>query len=237
MSYDPARRDRVANALERQNKVWGASAKTLENIARLRNGAFAAVTGQQVGLFGGPVFSLYKALSAVKLAEEATKAGVDCVPVFWLATQDHDLEEVNQVFIPGTDAQLKKISAPAEGVTGAPVADVKLGAEVEASLNTAAELLGESEGIALLREAYRAGETFGSAFARLFARLFGEWGVILLDASDPELNAIAAPIYAAAIERAEELDEKLLGAWQRTGGRRVITSRSKSRRLRHWFLV
>jgi bacillithiol biosynthesis cysteine-adding enzyme BshC len=180
----------------------------LENIGRLKNGAFAAVTGQQVGLFGGPVFSFYKALSAVKLAEEATKAGVDCVPIFWLATQDHDLEEVNQVSIPGPDAQLKKISAAADGVPGAPVANVKLGAE--ASLNAVAELLGDSEGISLLREAYRAGESFGSGFARLFAQLFGEWGVILLDASDPELNAIAAPIYGAAIDRAEELDEKLL---------------------------
>ena len=208
--YEPARRTRVAGILERQNKGWGASVTTLQNIARLRSGALAAVTGQQVGLFGGPVFSLYKALSAVKLAEEAGKAGIDCVPVFWLATQDHDLEEVNQVTIPGADGQLKKILAPAEGVADSPVGNVNLGAEVEAAVNAAAELLGESEAIASLRQSYRAGETFGSAFARLFATLFGEWGVILLDASDPDLNAVAAPVYAAAIERAEELDEKLL---------------------------
>ena len=69
--YDSARRERVAGILERQNKAWGASVTTLENISKLRAGAFAAVTGQQVALFGGPAFSLYKALSAVKLAEEA----------------------------------------------------------------------------------------------------------------------------------------------------------------------
>ena len=60
--YDSARRERVADILERQNKAWGASPKTLENIARLRNGASAVVTGQQVGLFGGPLFSFFKAL-------------------------------------------------------------------------------------------------------------------------------------------------------------------------------
>ena len=95
--YDAARRRKVGEILERQNRAWGASAKTLANIERLRQGALTAVTGQQVGLFGGPMFSIFKALTAVRLAEKATAAGVDCVPVFWLATEDHDLAEVNHV--------------------------------------------------------------------------------------------------------------------------------------------
>src|SRR4029077_3070924 len=99
--YDAGRRGRVADILELQNKTWGASGKSLENIARLRVGASAVVTGQQVGLFGGPLFSIFKALTAVKLADEATRAGADCVPVFWLANEDHDLAEVNHVSIPG----------------------------------------------------------------------------------------------------------------------------------------
>src|SRR5271165_4486504 len=70
--YDSARRAGVADILERQNRAWNASPKTLENIARLRRGASALVTGQQVGLFGGPLFSIFKALSTVKLADEAT---------------------------------------------------------------------------------------------------------------------------------------------------------------------
>src|SRR5580704_13023506 len=68
LSYDPERRQRVSVILERQNRSWGASGKALENIARLRAGASAVVTGQQVGLFGGPLFSIFKALTAVKLA-------------------------------------------------------------------------------------------------------------------------------------------------------------------------
>src|SRR5436853_5026900 len=64
--YDPTRRAQVSDILERQNRAWGASAQTIANIARLRAGASAALTGQQVALFGGPMFSIYKALSAVK---------------------------------------------------------------------------------------------------------------------------------------------------------------------------
>ena len=210
VSYDSARRARVADILERQNRAWDASPKTLENIARLRGGASAVVTGQQVGLFGGPLFSIFKALSTVKLAQEATSAGSDCVPVFWLATTDHDLDEISHVSILGPDASLQKLSATTRGLPDAPVGTVTFGPEIEPVVEAAAGMLGDSEVTKFLREAYRPGENFGSAFARLFTRLFAEWGVIVLDASDPELHRIAAPIYSAAIERAAELDDALL---------------------------
>ena len=96
IQYPADRRKQVATILERQNRAWGASATTLQNISRLRSGACAIVTGQQVGLFGGPVFSIYKALNAVKLAEESRKLGIDAVPIFWLATEDHDFEEIGR---------------------------------------------------------------------------------------------------------------------------------------------
>jgi bacillithiol synthase len=210
ISYDSVRRARVADVLERQNRAWDASPKTFENIARLRSGASALVTGQQVGLFGGPLFSLFKALSAIKLAEEATQAGSDCVPVFWLATTDHDLDEISHVSILGPDGSLQNLSATTRGLTDAPVGTVTFGPEIEPLIEAAAGLLGDSEATNILRESYRPGENFGSAFARLFARLFAEWGVILLDAADPELQGIAAPIYGAAVERASELDDALL---------------------------
>ncbi len=209
-SYDPARRARVADMLERQNRGWDASPKTLENIGRLRAGASALVTGQQVGLFGGPLFSLFKALSTVKLAGEAASAGSDCVPIFWLATSDHDLDEINHVSLLGPDGSLQKFSAPTRGLPDAPVGTVSFGAEIEPVVEAAAALLGDSDVTKFLRDSYRPGENFGSAFARLFSHLFAQWGVILLDASDPELHRIAAPIYSAAIERAAELDDALL---------------------------
>lgn len=210
ITYDSSRRQRMAEILERQSKGWGVSAKTLANLDRLRRGAAAIVTGQQVGLFGGPMFSLYKALTAVRLAEEATAAGVDAVPVFWLATYDHDLAEVNHVSLPGPEGALETLTAPSHGIPGAPVSAVRLGEEILPVLEHASVLLGDSEAMQLLRESYRPEETLGTAFARLYAKLFADWGVIVLDASDGELHRLAEPIYRAAVERSGELTAGLL---------------------------
>ncbi len=210
ISYDRSRRERVAAVLERQNSSWNASPKTLANIDRLRQGAAAVVTGQQVGLFGGPMFAIYKALTAVKLAEEASSAGVDTVPVFWLATYDHDLAEVNHISLPGPDGALQVLATSSHDVPGAPVSAVHFGDEIAALVDQAVVLLGETEAAQFLRESYRPGENLGTAFARLCARIFADWGVIVLDPSDPELARIAQPIYRAAVERSGELTAALL---------------------------
>jgi bacillithiol synthase len=210
ISYDSSRRKKVTAILERQNKSWDASPKTLANLERLRNGAAAVVTGQQVGLFGGPMFALYKALTAVKLAEQATAEGVDAVPIFWLATYDHDLAEVNHVALPGPDGLLQTIETSSHAAPGAPVSAVRLGNEISPLVEEAVKLVGDSEIAQILRETYRPGETLGTAFAKFYARVFAEWGVIVLDASDPELHRVAEPIYRAAIERADELATALL---------------------------
>lgn len=210
ISYDPSRRARVAAILERQNKSWNGSEKTLANLERLRKGAATVVTGQQVGLLGGPMFAIYKALTAVKLAEQANAAGVDTVPVFWLATYDHDLAEVNHVSIPGADGALQVLTTPSHDVAGAQVGAVRFGDEIMPIVDQAAALLGQSDASQCLRESYRVGETLGSAFARLYSRIFTDWGVILLDASDPDLSRVAEPIYRAAIERAGDLTVALL---------------------------
>jgi bacillithiol biosynthesis cysteine-adding enzyme BshC len=210
ISYDSSRRERVTAILERQNKSWDASPQTLANLDRLRKGAAAIVTGQQVGLFGGPMFAIYKALTAVKLAEEATAAGVDAVPVFWLATYDHDLAEVNHVSIPGPDGAPQVLTTPSHDVPGAPVSAVRLGDEILPLVEQAAKLLGDSEATQFLRDSYRPGESLGTAFARLYTRIFAKWGVIVLDASDGELDRIAEPMFRAAIEHADELEAALL---------------------------
>ncbi|HYM77502.1 MAG TPA: bacillithiol biosynthesis cysteine-adding enzyme BshC [Candidatus Dormibacteraeota bacterium] len=210
ISCDSSRRERVTAILERQNKSWDASPQTLANLNRLREGAVAVVTGQQVGLFGGPMFSIYKALTAVKLAQEATAAGVDAVPIFWLATYDHDLAEVNHVSIPGADGALQILTTPSHDVPGAQVGAVRFGDEITPLVDQAVALLGDTEGARFLRDSYRPGETMGTAFARFYARVFADWGVIVLDASDAELAHVAEPIYRAAVERAGELSAALL---------------------------
>lgn len=210
VKYDSARRAQVSDILQRQNRNWNASPKTLANIDRLRRGALAAVTGQQVGLFGGPLFSIFKALTAVKLADEATAGGVECVPIFWLATEDHDLAEINHTNLFSESGLPERLQVDSRGVEDAPVGSVHFGPEIEPVIERVAGLLGDSEVTTLLREAYRQGETLGGAFAKLFARLFADWGVIVLDPADKGFHDVAKPLFREAIERASELDDALL---------------------------
>jgi len=200
----------VAGGLEKQNRAWGAGAKTLENIQRLRDGAHAVVTGQQVGLFGGPVLSLFKAASVLSLAKQVETAGVDCVPVFWLASEDHDLAEVNQSLLLNADFQLAPFSVETEGNADSPVANVRLAAGADELVRKVAQILGENLAADYLRDSYRVGETFSGAYARLYTRLFAQHGLVLLDPSDDELHRIAAPLFVEAVERAGELDDALL---------------------------
>ena len=123
VQYDGERRRQVAAVLSRQNRGWGASEKTLANVAKFEAGALAAVTGQQVGLFGGPLFTVFKVLSSVRLAEEATAHGVPTVPVLWLATADHDLAEVNHTFLAGSGGEPERLSTPTEGMPSTPVGE------------------------------------------------------------------------------------------------------------------
>jgi len=200
----------VADALEQQNRTWGASEKTLANIERLHEGAHAVVTGQQVGLFGGPLMSLLKAAAVLSLAKQVEDAGVPCVPVFWMATEDHDLAEVNQALLLDSSYCLKPFTALTEGKPDSPVANVRLAAGTDNIVAQAAQLLGDSPVAEYLREGYRESETFSGAFARLITRIFSQYGLILLDPSDAELHKVAAPLFVEAIDRAPEVDEALL---------------------------
>jgi bacillithiol biosynthesis cysteine-adding enzyme BshC len=211
---DRERQARVADALEKQNRAWGASDATLRNIQRLRHGAYAVVTGQQVGLFGGPLMSLFKAASVLALARQVEQSGVECVPVFWMASEDHDLDEVNQVLLLTHDFQLAPSTAKTAGVAGAPVAHLRFAEGTNEIVAEAAKLLGESLAADYLRASYAEGETFSDAFAKLYTRIFSgsgrEHGLIFLDPVDPELHRIAAPLFLEALQRSAELDQAVL---------------------------
>ncbi len=215
VQYDPERRARVAAVLERQNTAFGVGEKALEALRRFREGAGAIVTGQQVGLFGGPLYSLLKAASALNAAEELNGAGVPAVAVFWLATEDHDLAEIDHALFPAGPGQLRELHSSSKGQRNAPVGAVKFTAEIEKLTEEAALLLGESQAADDLKAAYRSGETYGSAFGKLFARVFQDHGLIFLDPLDREFHRIAAPVYAKALENAEVLDKDLLARGKR----------------------
>ncbi len=95
----PAHRATLCDLLEQQNRDFGAADQVFQNIARLRNGAGAVVTGQQVTLFGGPLFTILKAATVIRKAKDASASGSPHVPIFWLATEDHDLAEVDHVTV------------------------------------------------------------------------------------------------------------------------------------------
>jgi len=211
LDYPRERRAEVAELLRKQNIALGAGAEAQSNLARLEKGAVAIVTGQQVGLFGGPAYAIYKALTAVQIAEELTRSGIPAVPVFWMATEDHDLDEVRTAtwFDQG---KLRRFELPVVEA-GRPVGEISLGAQVEPFVREAAELL-SSQGSDLLaeylKESYRPGETYGSAFAKLFTRLFAQQGLILMDPLDPGLHRVATPLYQHALAERDAVNDKLL---------------------------
>lgn len=214
VQYDPERRSRVANVLDKQNASFGVGEKAQEALRRFREGAVAVVTGQQVGLFGGPLYSLLKAASALNAAEELNRAGVPAVAVFWLATSDHDLAEVDHALFPAGPGQLRELKSTSKGRRNAPVGEVAFSAEIERLAQQAATLLGDTQAAEDLTASYRAGENYGSAYGKLFARIFRDHGLIFIDSLDEELHRIAAPLYAQALEHAESIDRELLARGQ-----------------------
>ena len=205
---DAAVRKSVVEILREQSRALGSDGATEKNIDRLANGAAAIVTGQQVGLFSGPAYSIYKALDTIHWAEKLTKSGVDAVPIFWMATEDHDLAEVNQVFF-GAREEIARIALPlGDDVAGPSVGRISLGNMAGAAVEHAVELL-EGPGLPAVSEAlrasYREDETFGSAFGKLIARLMKGRGIILLDPLDSRLHELARPIYRKAVEDSQAL--------------------------------
>ncbi len=192
----------MADRLAAQNRAFGAGEETFRNIEKLRAGANVIVTGQQVTLLGGPLFVLYKAATAI---ERAKAAGA--VPVFWLASEDHDLDEVNHTAL-STRHELRTVKLQIAGA-GRPVGGLKLGAGIDAVLKEAAELLGDVPEIDLLRAAYRPEATLAEAFGQWMAKIFARQGLIVIDASTRAWHAAGADVLLQAIERAAELEALL----------------------------
>jgi bacillithiol biosynthesis cysteine-adding enzyme BshC len=205
-------RGAVVEILREQNRRFGSDAATWKNLDRLAGGAVAVVTGQQVGLFSGPAFSFYKALTAVRWAKELTRRGTEAVPVFWLATEDHDLAEINHTFWIGREGLARIEIARGDEFAGHRVGEIPLGEGVVAALEAAAATLGGgfAEIAEALHASYGPGEFFGSAFGKLFARLLGGRGMILLDPLDARLHRLASGVYRRAIEETPQIAEDLL---------------------------
>ncbi|HWF13604.1 MAG TPA: bacillithiol biosynthesis cysteine-adding enzyme BshC [Candidatus Acidoferrales bacterium] len=202
----------VVEVLRKQNRTFGGGERTAENLGRLRDGAVAVVTGQQVGLFGGPAYCIYKALTAIHVARELTGRGMDAVPVFWLATEDHDFAEVNHCFVPKRGG-LQRLELLPSGPSGRRVGDVRLGGEIRAlssQLDSLLEGAWASEIARWISESYTPEDTFGSAYGKLMTRIFSGRGLIFLDPMSPELHRISIPVMKRALTEHKELAAELM---------------------------
>jgi bacillithiol biosynthesis cysteine-adding enzyme BshC len=214
---DDAHRSRLVDALLRQVDGFDAGGAVLANIERLKNGAAAVVTGQQVGLFGGPLLTLLKAATAIRKAQDATQAsGRDHVPIFWLASEDHDLAEIDQVKLLSKTA-VETLTLGLKPTAPVPVGGIKLDKgtdegreELGVALDQAGELLAWADIHKLLHECYAPNATFAGAFGRFLTKIFAPFGLIVMDAAPRSFHALGARALRAAIEDADALESALL---------------------------
>ena len=206
-----ADRQLLCDALQDMNAAWGAGEETLKNIQLLRDAdCLAVVSGQQAGLFSGPLYTIYKALSAVKLAGCLTQRQTKAVPVFWIATEDHDFPEVAKAEFIGRDCKLAHVEVSQDLHTeGQPVGRVVIDSSIDLVVAQLLDLLPSSEFTpdleTLVHEAWRPGRSYGEAFARMMTSLLGHHGLVLLNPLDQRLKALAAPLYASAALKAHEI--------------------------------
>ncbi|MDQ3801153.1 MAG: bacillithiol biosynthesis cysteine-adding enzyme BshC [Acidobacteriota bacterium] len=209
-------REALCDVLAETNRSFGAGEKTLENINLLRQkDAVAVVTGQQAGLFSGALYTIYKALTAIRLAEDLRKQNIKAVPVFWIAEEDHDFDEVKKTFTIDKNGKLFGLeNAPAARVENQPVGAIRLDSTIN---ETIGELLQAQLSTQFSRElkelltgAYRAGETFSTGFARFIARIFASKGLIIFSPLNKKLKKLSAPVFVEIVRKSEEIGAALL---------------------------
>ncbi len=207
IDYPAARRQAMVEAL----RVHNGESESLRRLAE--PGTVAVVTGQQVGLFSGPAYTIYKAITAAHLARTLTRRGMPAVPVFWLATEDHDFAEVDHAWLFDSSYQPVQLSVAPKESNGRqrPVGGIVLD---RPPVDDLARLLAPfphgEDVIALVKDAYTPGATMGAAFRALLAKLLDKLGLLFLDPLDPQIRKIGAPLVSQALEAAPQLKSKLL---------------------------
>lgn len=183
---------------------------SLEKLAQA--GTVAIITGQQVGLFSGPVYTIYKALTAIRIASDLNASGIPAVPMFWLATEDHDFAEVDHAFVFGPDHHPVKLRLEADGGSAPrPVGNRTIRqAPIDELRKALAGLPFADEAVALAERAYAPGETLGSAFANILRELFAGYGLLLIDPMQESLRELAAPFIRQAVEQMPSLVQGIM---------------------------
>lgn len=199
----PRRRAEIAAVIAAQQRRRAAPARAIEAGRRLADAeTVAIVTGQQAGLFGGPLFTLMKALTAIKLADQVARDHhVPAIAVFWVEAEDHDWNEVRSCAVFDDQLEPRDLSLPARpAVDPVPVASVILDASIGQVIDDLARIVPATEFtpalIAQLRDAYAPGRGMADAFAHWLERVLGDRGLVVYDASDPAAKPLAAHLFA-----------------------------------------
>jgi bacillithiol synthase len=202
--FPTERRSRLVAALRTQN----GDSEALAKLAQPET--VAVVTGQQVGFLSGPAYTVFKALTAVKLAAHLTEQGIAAVPIFWLATEDHDLAEVDHAWVFDREATPAKISIANTVVNGGPVGEVVLNEIPLADLKAALRGLPfAEEALEAVKAAYQPGKTLGAAFRHLTENILRGCGLLFLDPLAPAIRELAAPLLRDVVERVPVLLDAL----------------------------
>jgi len=200
----PAHWPELVRLLAAQNPLPSAAPA----LAALTEGAGAILTGQQVGLFGGPLFSPFKAVTAIARARTATAAGHPHTAIFWLASEDHDFAEINQAAFPAS-RELVTLTYAKAPESALPAGRIVLDESIAPLVERATELLGPSDATDALTGAYKPGRTFAQAFAEFYSAIFTAQGLLIVDASGRDFHRLGAPVLRAALERADEFHAAL----------------------------
>ena len=203
----PRDRATLTAAITAQQKARNAPAAALASSARLADPkAIAIVTGQQAGLFGGPVYTLLKALTTITLAKKIEQDHkTPAVPVFWIDAEDHDWEEVRgcSLLDPDLNVRTVKVGTP-EGAGERPVARVALDSSIRTALDELKTALPPTEFtnevLEQLGKAYTDGAKMTHAFGAWIDSLLGPLGLVVFDSADPATKPLVAPLFAKELE-------------------------------------
>jgi bacillithiol biosynthesis cysteine-adding enzyme BshC len=205
VDYPEDRRAGLVAALRKRN----GDNPLLERLAK--PGTVAVVTGQQVGLFSGPAYTIYKALTAMQLAESLNQRGIAAVPIFWVATEDHDFAEIDHTFAFNSAHELVRLTADENVPNQTPVGIVRLTKPPVDQLRVAlAGMPFADEVLVMVESAYQPGETFGCAFQHLLQHILGKDKLLFVDPLDQAIRELAAPVLRKALAATPELSAKLL---------------------------
>jgi bacillithiol biosynthesis cysteine-adding enzyme BshC len=194
-------RESLRSLLEVQNRRFSAAPAALANIARISDPrSVVVIGGQQAGLLGGPLYTVHKALTILSVAARLeSELSQPIIPVFWIASEDSDLAEVDRASIIDRDGRLREFRLAGDEGAKLPVSQIRLGDEISGLLEELSAALPQSEFLpeilANLRSAYNPGHTYPAAFGVWMAWLFSSKGLVLVDPSEPDLKRIALPLF------------------------------------------